>query len=260
MLRALLAAALSVRAASSAPPPHPRLILTPARLADVKAFIANDTQAASYYAALRAQGEAVLARPPLPRPPANASDILGAARAVLVRVYVTSLLWRIERNVTWAARAAAELRSFTAWSDWDLEKHALDTGELSHAAAIGYDWVFDTLSDADKAAIAAGLVAKGLAPFRAAYESRAFSWTCASSNWACVTNGGAGIGALALIGDAAAPAWLPALLENATAGVRCSAAAPAGDDTGAGFADDGAWWCVKRAQRRARPLRPQLRP
>ena len=241
LLTALLPLAFSAR---TAPPPHPRLILTPSRLADVKAFIANDTQASAYYAALRAQGEAVLARAPLPRPPANASDILGAARAVLVRTYVTSLLWRLERNVTWAARAAAELLSFTSWSDWDINKHALDTGELSHAAAIGYDWIYDFLNDTEKAVIAAGLVAKGLVPFRTAYEQRGdYSWTCASSNWACVTNGGAGLGALALLGDAAAaPAWLPALLANATAGVRCSAAVPPGDGTGGGYANDGAWW------------------
>ena len=234
----------SLALALSAPPPHPRLILTPSRLADVQAYIANNTQAAAYFSALHAQGEAVLARAPLPRPPANASDILSAARAVLVRTYVTALLWRLERNETWAARAKDELLSFTAWLDWDIIKHALDTGELSHAAAIGYDWLYDYLSDTEKSTIAAGIVAKGLVPFRTAYEQRGgeYSWTCASSNWACVTNGGAGIAALALIGDAAAPAWLPDLLANSTAGVRCSAAAPPGDGTGGGYADDGAWW------------------
>lgn len=227
--------------------PHPRLILTPARLAAVKQYIATNPQAAAYAAHLEAQGAHVLSTSPIPRPPANATDILSAARTVLTRTYVTSLLYRLTGNESYAARAVAEMLSYTAWANWDLDKHALDTGELCHAAAIGLDWCYEFLSQpahaASLAAIVDGIVVKGLSAFRAAYEERdRYSWTCASSNWACVTNGGAGIAALGVAGEAGAPAWLSDLLVNATAGVRCSAAAPLLEQTGGGFANDGAWW------------------
>jgi hypothetical protein len=105
--------------------PHPRIILTPARLAVVKAFVATNAQAQSYFAALEAQGAYVLAQPPLPRPPMNASDILMASRSVLTRITVTALLYRLTGNATYAARVIDELLSVTQWQDWDIVKHAL---------------------------------------------------------------------------------------------------------------------------------------
>lgn len=259
MARQLLAifAACVVAARASAPgapaagagalAPHPRLILNDTRLAEVKLAIAAHPQAAAYYAALVAQGEYVLGTLPLPRPPENASDILMAARAVLTRVTVVSLLYRLTGNATYAARAVAELVSIASWSDWDIKKHALDTGELSLAFAVGFDWTYDYLSAPSrapvKAALVAGVAAKSGAAFKEAYAQGARSWswwTCDPSNWAVVTNGGAGAAALAVLDEPGAPAYYPALLANATAGVRCAAAANASD--GGGYAFDGAWW------------------
>ena len=224
-------------------PPHPRLIMNDTRLAAVKHAIGSDAQAQRYFAALQAQGAHVLATAPLPRPPENASDILSAARAVLTRVTITSLLWRLTADARFAARAAAELLSIVSWQDWDISKHALDTGELSLAAAVGLDWCFDAIGAADRATIVAGIVNKSGGPFRAAYAAGAHGsswWTCDASNWAQVTNGGAAVAALAIIGEAGVPGWYADLLQNATAGVLCSATA--GAAFGAGYAPDGAWW------------------
>jgi hypothetical protein len=251
-LRAVVLVALVALQGAFALPqlaPHPRIILTPARLAAVKGFVATNAQAKSYFAALEQQGDYVLSKAPLPRPPENASDILMAARTVLTRVTVTSLLYRLTDNATYAARAAEELLSIAAWSDWDIVKHALDAGELSLAAAVGLDWLYDYLSSqrpADLAAIVAGIVSKSGLAFRAAYEAgpRGSSWwTCDASNWAIVTNGGAGVAALAVLGEEGVPAWYSELLANASAGVRCSATG-LGDGAafGGGYAPDGAWW------------------
>ena len=250
LLSALLALAVAAPAAPASPlalAPHPRLIVDAKRLAAIKGFIATSAQAAAYYAALVKQGDYVLSTKPFPRPPENASDILMAARTELTRVTVTALLYRLTGDERYAARVVAELLSFTSWLDWDLEKHALDAGELSLAAAIGLDWTHDFLSDpsrsAELAAITSGIIAKSAEAFRAAYEAGAHGaswWTCDASNWAVVTNGGCGAAVLAVIGEAGVPAWVEQLLANATAGVRCSAAADAG--YGGGFAPDGAWW------------------
>lgn len=228
--------------------PHPRLILTPERLADVQAFIANSSQAAAYYAQLQAQGAYVLPLPPLAPPPANASSILSQARAVLTRTYVLSLLYRLSGDESWAARAAAEMLGYATWPSWNLAGHALDTGELSHAAAIGLDWTDAYLSQpahaATRAAIVAGLVARGMHAFADVYAQPADKqpfWVCGASNWGVVTNAGAGLSALALLGDPLAPPWIAEFLANATRGVRCSAASPADDRYGAGYAPEGAW-------------------
>ena len=73
-------------AGAAAAIPHPRMILTPARLSDVQAFIRNDSQATAYYSQLLVQGAWILAAPRVPLPPANATDILIAARSVRLGV------------------------------------------------------------------------------------------------------------------------------------------------------------------------------
>jgi hypothetical protein len=225
-------------------PPHPRLLLTPARAAAIKATIATNAQAAAYYRGVASQAASVLPLPPVARPP-NGGDVLGAARNALVRTYVLGAMWRLTGNATYAVRGAEELLSFTtSWSDWQPIDNALVMGELSHAAAIGMDWLYDYLSGAQRAAIVAGLVQRGVAPFAAAYAGGEAEnwWVCRSSNWASVTNSGAGLASLALLGEAGAPPYLPALLANATQNAQCSAAAPLAWGTGGGLAPDGAWW------------------
>ena len=246
MLFGIVLCAVSVSASASWGP-HPRLILNASRLAVVKGYISSNAQASIYYTALLAQGAHVLSTSPLPRPPENASDILSASRAVLSRVYITSLLYRLTDNATYAARAVSELLSISSWLDWDLSKHALDTGELCHAAAVGLDWSYDYLAQpahaAERAAIVAGIVDKGLSQFAAAYAAGNSGdrwWTEDPSNWAIVTNAGAGLAALAIEGEVGAPVWLPALLANATRGVLSSATAAT--EYGGGFRNDGAWW------------------
>ena len=240
-LSALLSLATLLCCAGEAPLAHPRLILTAARLADIQGFIHNNSQAAAYFSRLAQQGEYVLGRAPLPRPPENATDILAAARAVLTRVYVTSLLHRLTGNETFGARAVAELLSFSQWADWDIAKHALDAGELSHAAAVALDWNYALLARNSTALglAVAGMVRNSGQAFRAAYQARAW-WACDSSNWAQVTNSGAGLAALALEGEEGVPAWAADVLRNATRGVLCSAEAP--EAFGGGYAPDGAWW------------------
>ena len=127
--------------AAPVPNSHPRLILTPSRLSAVKDFISNDTQAAAYFTSLHAQGEYLLNTKPFPRPPANATQILTEARTVLIRCYVTSLLWQLSGNTTYAERAFAEVSEIITWSDWNIVNHALDAGELCHASSIANDWI-----------------------------------------------------------------------------------------------------------------------
>ena len=239
MLAALLLGVVSL--ASAFPlPPHPRLLLTPDRAAALAEQIRTNAQAASYFASVTSQAAAVLPLPPVPWP--SDGNVLLAARMALARTYILGLMWRLTRNATYAARGVAELQGFTTqWPNWQPLANQLVMGELSHAAAIGLDWLHDALSPAERAPITAGLVERGLAHFAAAYAGGGEWWTCTSSNWCSVTNSGAGLAALALLGEAEAPPWVPALLANATRNAKCSAAAPPALGTGGGLSS-GAWW------------------
>lgn len=256
LLRAAFAAAFTVAhltAASVSPPvvssvlplpPHPRLLLTPARAAAITALVATDAQAGAYFRNLTAQAAAQLPLPPVTRPP-DGGNVLGAARLALLRTYVFGAMWRLTGNATFAARGVAEVLCYTTqWSNWQPIANALVMGELSHAAAIGLDWFADYVNASARDAIVSGLVERGAAPFAAAYAGGPSTtwWECASTNWCSVTNSGAGLSALALLGEAGAPAWVNDLLANATRRAKCSAEAPPGLGTGGGLAPDGAWW------------------
>jgi hypothetical protein len=69
------------------------------------------------------------------------------------------------------------------------------------------------------------MVNLGMVPFRASYNGSQPGWWARNpSNWAVVTNGGAGLAALALDGEAGVPAWVSEeVLPAAIAGVLSSA-------------------------------------
>jgi hypothetical protein len=105
LIKLLLTGLWAVRAdAISALAPHPRLILTDARLADVKAFIANNSQAQDYYAQVSwfsagvemyfialnqvlLHAAYVFPLPPVARPPDGSGDILAQVLITHHRLY-----------------------------------------------------------------------------------------------------------------------------------------------------------------------------
>lgn len=176
-------------------PGHPRLLWLPEDEARARAAIAADPVAAGYYAAVVAEGRSLLAQPPAERVLIG-PRLLEVSRKVLERVYTLALLHRLDGDRQWAARAAAELRAAAAFLDWN-PSHFLDVAELSHAFAIGYDWLYDALSSDDRALVRVALVEKGLRPAAAQYRTDAF-WVRATHNWNNVCNGGVIAGCLAV--------------------------------------------------------------
>lgn len=118
--------------------------------------------------------------------------------------------------------------------------------------AIGFDWTYDYLSQpaqaTQKQAIIDGMVTLGMVPFQRAYNDSTNSeywWVSDVSNWCVVTNSGAGMAALALIGENNVPSWVESqILPTAIAGVTASATRPVdvSDGFGSGYEDDGVWW------------------
>ncbi|MGA7415061.1 MAG: heparinase II/III family protein [Bryobacteraceae bacterium] len=177
--------------------PHPRLLASADRIAEIRRLVRRDPIAKGYYADLRDQAHQMLSQRPIeykligPR-------LLDKSRTCLQRVYVLALLWRLDQRPEYLRRALSELRAATAFPDWH-PPHFLDVAEMTHAFAIGYDWLFEGLAQPDRDLLAKAIIEKGLDPGLAAYASRAF-WVAPHNNWNQVCNGGLGLGALA-IGD-----------------------------------------------------------
>jgi hypothetical protein len=150
-------------------------------------------------------------------------------------VYTLALLYRLDGKKQYLERALRELRAAADFKDWN-PSHFLDTAEMTHAFAIGYDWLYPALSTEDRAWIRAAIVEKGLNPALTAYEAQAF-WVTAHMNWNLVCNGGIAIGALAVADEE--PEKSRAVLRYALESIPHGLAAYAPDG---GWAEGPGYW------------------
>jgi hypothetical protein len=122
--------------------------------------------------------------------------LLQESRRCLDRVYALAAMYRLTGEARFAERARKEMFAAASFPDWN-PSHFLDTAEMTHALAIGYDWLYDELSPEDRATIRLAIIEKGLKPAVACYKEKKW-WVTSDFNWNQVCNGGIGIGALAL--------------------------------------------------------------
>ncbi|MFQ6133427.1 MAG: heparinase II/III family protein [Armatimonadota bacterium] len=199
-------------------PGHPRLLLLDEDLPRLRALIKQHELAGQYYQSLRQQAEGLLDDATVeykivgPR-------LLAQSRRCMDRVYTLALIYRLDGDERFARRAVQELSAAARFPDWN-PSHFLDTAEMSHAFAIGYDWLYGFLSAEDRATIRNALIEKGLRPGERCYQGkeRYGWWVRATHNWNQVCNGGIGIGALALADEE--PQLAEYLLSQALAAIR----------------------------------------
>ncbi|MBZ5594655.1 MAG: heparinase II/III family protein [Acidobacteriia bacterium] len=213
---------------------HPRLILLDSDLDHIRALIQQNPLAHKVHADLVKEAERLMTTPPVeyklvgPR-------LLAQSRHCLERVYTLALLYRLDGKQPYLERAVRELRAAAEFKDWN-PSHFLDTAEMTHAFAIGYDWLYPALSQDERTWIRAALVEKGLNPGLAAYETQA-SWVGSRMNWNQVCNGGIGIGALAVADEE--PDKSRVLIRNALESLPRALAAYAPDG---GWAEGPGYW------------------
>jgi hypothetical protein len=154
--------------------------------------------------------------------------MLSQSRDALRRVSTLAGLYRLDGDPRKAQRARRELLAIAAFPDWHPQ-HFLDTAEMTHAAAIGYDWLYHFLPSHDRAIIRTAIVEKGLNAGLKVYDSGG-RWTKTQFNWNLVCNDGLALGALAVADQE--PKIAGEVLEAARASVPLAMAS---------FAPDGGW-------------------
>ncbi len=156
--------------------------------------------------------------------------LLSTSRRVLQRVQTLGLMFQLTGERRHADRAWRELEAAAAFPDWN-PRHFLDTAEMTHAFAIGYDWLYDVWTPAQRDQLRRAMVEKGLEPALQSYRGGQHGWWAKSQhNWNQVCNGGIGMGALAL-GDVE-PALAGEILHRALQSLPLAMRH---------FAPDGAW-------------------
>jgi Heparinase II/III-like protein len=177
--------------------PHPRLICTDERVEQIRKLIKENLAARELYDDLVESAHRTLSEPPVEYKLVG-SRLLDRSRTCLARVRLLAFLWRLDRKREYLDRAMKELNAAASFPDWH-PAHFLDTAEMTHAVALGYDWSFPDLPPADRDRLAKAILDKGLAPGLKAYTEKV-SWSQPDTNWNQVCNGGLGLGALA-VGD-----------------------------------------------------------
>jgi heparinase II/III-like protein len=179
---------------------HPRLVLTEARLAELKRQLPQDKLLQKIRDDVIKRADGYLKRNPVvykvvgPR-------LLSVSRDCLSRVYACGLAYRLTGEKKYADKVLAEMLSVCDFKDWN-PSHFLDTAEMSHAVGVGYDWLYNDLDETMRKRIRAGLIKNGMEPGLKGYFAKKPAWWWRSEyNWNQVCNSGLLIGALAIAED-----------------------------------------------------------
>ena len=176
-------------------PDHPRLYVLDQEIDVIKQQIKVDARLRRWYDRLQKDAERMI-REPVVVHRLIGPRLLDQSRAALRRISTLAGLYRLDGDYRKADRARQEMLAAAEFPDWN-PAHFLDVAEMTNALAIGYDWLYQFLTDADRARIRQAIVEKGLKPGLLVYES-GLGWPMVIHNWNQVCNGGLTAGALAV--------------------------------------------------------------
>ena len=175
--------------------PHPRLIIDEQSI-DRLTKAPADERSAKLRERFFADAKVVLGLPPLERK-LQGIRLLFVSRDALHRIATLSLAYRLTGERPYFDAARSNLLTVAKFSDFN-PSHFLDVAEMTTALAIGYDWLYADLSEADRAAVRAAIIDKGLT---ASYTDPPQAFITADFNWNQVCHGGMTMGALAVADD-----------------------------------------------------------
>ncbi len=207
---------------------HPRLLASQGDFSRLKQQVATDPVLGPWASTLRNEADQLIGQEPSKYEIPDGLRLLATSRRVMNRVYTLALLYRLDGDKKYAERAWRELEEAAQFKDWN-PRHFLDTAEMTHAFAIGYDWLFDVWTPEQRVVLRQAMVEKGLKPALKIYRAQNW-WVAARHNWNQVCNGGIGMGALALAQDE--PELCGDILHSALKSLPLAMAE---------FAPDGAW-------------------
>ena len=187
----LLSFLAGVTAFAQIPEPvaHPRLLMR----AGEETAIPTESIFAKADSVIQAFSDEALSLPPIERKMIG-RRLLHTSRAALKRIFWLGYTYRVHGGEEYARRAIDEMLAVSAFSDWN-PSHFLDVGEMTMAVAIGYDWLYDRMTPAERKTVAQAIIDKGLKP--ALNPGDAWFYNT-EINWNSVCNAGMVYGALAV--------------------------------------------------------------
>ena len=194
---------------------HPRLMLLKGEETQIKELIASDAMWKKMHDVIIGECNVIITKPELERV-MTGRRLLGTSRELLRRVFFLSYGYRMTTNKRYLEKAEKEMLAVSRFTDWN-PSHFLDVAEMTMGVAIGYDWLFNELSENSRKTIKQAIVQKGLNPSK---ESKYNWWLKTENNWNQVCNAGMTFGALAVQEDY--PSLANEIIERAFASIPLS--------------------------------------
>ena len=117
---------------------------------------------------------------------ASGKRILPISRRALKRISSCSYMYKMTGEAKYLEQVEKDMNTVCAFKDWN-HSHFLDVGEMAMAVSIGYDWLYDELSEETKANARAALNQHA---FGHTDEEKYCKFYKARNNWNQVCNGG----------------------------------------------------------------------
>ncbi len=183
--------------------PRPRLLIDQALVDSWRAGGLDREPLKSWAAKARREADEILRQPVVDYPAAPASILESGSRVVLGRTYTLAFAYLVTGDRRYADRLWAELERASELESWRPNAQFLDTAEMMHAFAIGYDWLHDTWTPAQRDTLRRALVTHGLDAARDAYDGNLTSYAgwAAKNNWNFVCNASVITAVIALLPD-----------------------------------------------------------
>ena len=162
----------------------------------IRRQIAEDPLAAKLQAAIMADADAILKARTCRYEIPDGKRLLAESRLALHNILTCAWAWRIDGDEPYRLRTIAELEAACALKDWN-PSHFLDTAEMATAVATGYDWLYPTLTPAQRKMCETALIEKALKPAKEVYATGGW-WSKPRNNWSQVCGSGIGIAAAAV--------------------------------------------------------------
>ena len=173
--------------------PHPRILLFKGEEANLVSSITKDPVWSMLHNAIIKESDRINTMEPIKRIQIG-RRLLDKSREALRRLFYLSYAYRTTNDQKYLIRAESEMLVIAGFSDWN-PSHFLDVAEMTMAMSIGYDWLFDQLSQTSKDSIQNAIIKKGIEP---SLDSKNNSWLKAEHNWNQVCNASMSYGAMAI--------------------------------------------------------------
>jgi hypothetical protein len=215
-----------VQSLTTLKPEHPRTTLTTTRLEELKKLRTTDATLDKYINTVISTANTLSTKPMLTRVLLG-PRLLDVSRELLNRVSHLALAYHFTNDKKYLDAAVNNMKAVCAFSDWN-PSHFLDVAEMTNGVALGYDWLYNFLSQKDRDIIREGIKKHGLEE----YKKRSTEWwNTSDNNWNQVCNGALIVGSLAIAetDPSYAKEMIPKALSNLPFSTKF-------------YAPDGAWY------------------